>query len=207
MTTRRTLRLLGLPLLAALLAFGAGFGGFVVAAYRAALPPPEADGIVALTGGADRVETALRLLAAGQARLLLVSGVAHGAALATLARRVDLDPTPLSARVTLGHAATSTLGNAEETAEWARTHGLHSLIVVTAGYHMPRAMLDLRRAMPEETLYPMPVQPEAMRHRAMIRLLAGEYVKLLAAWLGVSHLVPHAAATAAGQPVGKSVSG
>jgi hypothetical protein len=41
----------------------------------------------------------------------------------------------------------------------------------------------------------------------MIRLLAGEYVKLLAAWLGVSQFGPHDTAAAAREPVGKSVNG
>ena len=42
---------------------------------------------------------------------------------------------------------------------------MHSLIVVTAGYHMPRALAELRRALPDVTLYPVPVQPPAMRAR------------------------------------------
>jgi uncharacterized SAM-binding protein YcdF (DUF218 family) len=191
----------------AVLGFAAGFAGFVMAAYRSAPELPKADGIVALTGGADRVETGLRLLVAGQARLLLVSGVAHGAVLADLARRIDLDPASISSRITLGRAATTTLGNAEETAEWAHSHHLHTLIVVTAGYHMPRAMLELRRAMPQETFYPMPVQPAAMRHRTMIRLLAGEYVKLMGAWLGISRVVSQPITIVSHPPVCKSVNG
>ncbi len=65
-----------------------------------------------------------------------------------------MDPVPLAAHVTLGRSATSTLGNAEETATWVRTHDIHSLIVVTADYHMPRALLEMEREMPGVTLYP-----------------------------------------------------
>ena len=51
--------------------------------------------------------------------------------------------------VDLGFTAANTLGNARETAEWARAKGYSALILVTADYHMPRARLELRAAMPE----------------------------------------------------------
>jgi uncharacterized SAM-binding protein YcdF (DUF218 family) len=188
--TRRILtRVLGIMLLVGLAAGAGGFAWFVSVAEETGAPPPHADGIVALTGGADRIETALHLLVAGQADLLLVSGVAHGAALPELARRVELDPTTLVTRVTLGRNATSTFGNAGETAAWARQHDIHSLIVVTAGYHMPRAMLELRRALPDVALHPVPVQPPGMREPGMMRLLFVEYLRLIAAACGLSHLL------------------
>ena len=199
LTVRRIGTVLGVLLAVLVLLVGAGFAAFVAVAHRDAGPVPQADGIVALTGGADRVETALRLLAAGKARMLLVSGVAHGAGLHELARRVDLDPVALAPRVTLGRAATTTLGNAEETAAWLHEHDLHSLIVVTAGYHMPRAMLEMRRTMPGVPLFPVPVQPAAMRRATLGRLLVGEYAKLIGAWFGVSHLMRHRLATIARQ--------
>ncbi len=188
MTRRRLAIAAGLLVLA--VGFGGGFAAFLAAVNRPASLPPDADGIVALTGGADRVETALRLLAAGQARLLLVSGVARGAGLAELARRSDVDPGPIAGRVTLGRAATTTLGNAVETGAWARANGIRSLIVVTADYHMPRAMLELRRAMPEVALLPAPVQPAGLGRAGRARLLGSEYVKLIAAFLGLSHASP-----------------
>ncbi len=175
--------------LAAAIAVVISFAWFVRAAEQTDPPPPHADAIVALTGGADRIETAFRLLAAGQADRLLVSGVAHGAALAELARRVEMDPAALAPQVTLGRAATSTVGNADETAAWVRLHDVHSLIVVTAGYHMPRALLELERALPGVKLYPVAVQPPGMRSPGMLHLLAGEYVRLIAAACGLSHLL------------------
>jgi len=172
--------------------WGAGFAQFNVEIRRPAAPPPsEADGIVALTGGAERIETALRLLAEGRAPLLLVSGVGRGAELAEVAHRVQLDPAALAERVTLGHTATTTIGNAVETAAWARAHNVRRLIVVTAGYHMPRALLEIGRALPGVALYPAPVQPPAMRgplDLGTARLLANEYDKLLAVRLGLTRL-------------------
>ena len=124
------------------LAWLAGFAWFLTAATWRQLPPAHADGIVALTGGADRVEAALRLLAEGRARLLLISGVGRAAGFAELARRAGV-PRRLAPRVTLGRSALSTRGNATETAAWARGNHIRSLIVVTAAYHMPRALAEL----------------------------------------------------------------
>ena len=42
-----------------------------------------------------------------------------------------------------------TRGNAAETAEWARAHQVRSLIVVTSAYHMPRALAELGRDLPD----------------------------------------------------------
>jgi uncharacterized SAM-binding protein YcdF (DUF218 family) len=189
MRIRPVLRGLTSLVLAGLVAGVIGFGWFLMAVQRTTAPPPHADGIVALTGGADRIEAALRLLESGHADLLLVSGVAQKAALPSFAHRVDLDPAVLAPHVTLGRSATSTFGNAKETASWASQHGIHSLIVVTANYHMPRALLELGRALPAVTLYPAPVQPVAMTEPGMLRLLGMEYLRLIAAACGLSRLV------------------
>lgn len=163
-------------------AWGVGFAAFGGAAGEGVGAPPDADGIVVLTGGADRVDTALRLLAEGRAPLLLVSGVGHGTELAGLTRAVPLGP-DLDGRVTLGRAATSTVGNAAETAGWVAAHGVRRLIVVTAGYHMARAMLELGRAMPGVTLYPVAVRgPQAGQGWRAVRVLATEYDKFLVVW-------------------------
>ena len=169
--------------------WGAGFVRFNQIARQLAPPPPHADGIVALTGGAERVETALQLLAGDVAPLLLVSGVARTTDAAELVRRGPDGAGLLANRVTLGRTATSTLGNAAEIASWARSHKMHSLAVVTAGYHMPRALLEIGRALPDMVLYPVPVQPPALRGAAdptAIRVLAPEYNKWLAVRFGLA---------------------
>lgn len=190
---RGALMALTAALALALAAWLGGFALFVQGALTPAAAPPVSDGIVALTGGAERIETALRLLAQGGGRVLLVSGVACGADLAELARRSGVAPAPLAARVTLGRKARTTLGNAEETAGWARAEGLHSLTVVTAGYHMARALAEIGRALPEVALRPDPVMPPALRGTeslATLRMMLGEYDKWLAVRVGLSRLVP-----------------
>lgn len=191
----RLAHLAGAILLVAALGWGAGLAWFVHAAMQPGEAPPPADGIVALTGGAQRIEVALRLLAQDRARLLLVSGVAPGAELPELARRAGVDPEKLAPRVTLGRQARTTLGNAAETASWARANNVRSLIVVTAGYHMPRALAELRRALPDAALHPVTVLPPAMRHGAAssrLWLLAEEYTKWLAVESGLSRFASRA---------------
>ncbi len=172
----------------AVLAWLAGFAWFAAEAVRAEASLARADGIVVLTGGADRIAAGVRLLQQGRGRVLLISGVGHGADLSDLLRGTGTDPAPLAPYVTLGHAATTTAGNADETADWVHAQGLHSLLVVTASYHMRRALTELQRSLPDMKLIPMPVRPPALRHAGLstVRLLAGEYSKWLAAelWLG-----------------------
>jgi uncharacterized SAM-binding protein YcdF (DUF218 family) len=185
MTRRARLRaVLAVPICCCL-AWLLGFVWFLAQVSHEPPPPPRSDGIVVLTGGAGRVETGLRLLAAGDARVLLVTGVGGGGAargeFAAIARRAGVDPA-LEARTTLGREARDTYGNALETASWAAENNLHSLIVVTAGYHMPRAVAELSRALPEVDLHPFPVISPALRRSpdaASLRLLASEYTKYL----------------------------
>lgn len=191
----------GTRILHALLAVGAllavllvlGFLWFLDAAAATPSDPEQTtDGIAVLTGGAERVQTGLRLLVEGRARLLLVSGAHPDVTLADLARVGGMETDALVGRVTIGRAARTTRGNAAEIAAWARARSLHSIRVVTAGYHMPRAVLELRRALPEAVLVPHPVVPARLRdaaapaHSRTWSLLVGEYLKLLGAGLGLS---------------------
>lgn len=193
----RVARVLLLPMVA-VLGWLVGFVWFVDAGRQPAEPPPPADGIVVLTGGAERVEAGLHLLAGGGAGQLLISGVGHAADFRELARRAHVD-LALAPRVTLGRAAESTHGNALETAEWAASHNIRTLIVVTAGYHMPRALAELRGSLPDVTLYPLPVHPQAKQafgsqqptdagSWSSLRTLAGEYSKFLAVQLGITNI-------------------
>lgn len=188
---RLALTAAGVLLLGSGIAWGFGFDRFSSAARHEGSAPGKADGIVVLTGGADRIDAGLRLLADGRAPLLLVSGVARGVDLGDLSRRVPLDAGQAS-RITLGREAQSTSGNAAETAPWVRAHDVRRLIVVTAGYHMPRALLELHRALPGVVLYPMAVQSPALRGAppaTTVRMLATEYNKLLAVRFGLVRLL------------------
>ncbi|CAN5503080.1 YdcF family protein [soil metagenome] len=149
--------------------------------------PPVSDGVVVLTGASNiRLEEATKLLEAGKGKRLLISGVNREAS------REDVLGVTKAVRpiyeccVDLGYAAADTIGNASETAEWAKAKEYRSVIVVTADYHMPRSMLELRAAMPGVTLHPYPVVTESLNaHRwwksgTSARRMTVEYCKYLA---------------------------
>jgi uncharacterized SAM-binding protein YcdF (DUF218 family) len=179
------------------LAFIAGFfvsamvGGFLwfVAAIpnEHTLPVENADAIVALTGGAARIEDALRLLRDKRADRLLITGVHPDTTKDILADGLPEFAAQFSCCVDLDHRAINTVGNAVETGRWAADRDISSLLVVTSNYHMPRSLLELARVVPGVSLSPYPVFPgnvhieEWWSHPGTLQLLTSEYMKYLAA--------------------------
>ena len=148
-----------------------------------------ADAIAVLTGGSDRIAAAGRLLEAGRAERLLVSGVNEVTTEPQVRGLLGVGRDLFECCVTLGFKALDTLGNARETAAWvARVpppEGERArLIVVTSNYHMERALVELRRVMPEVDLDPYPVRGVELddedwwQQAGTWRLLLGEFVKL-----------------------------
>jgi uncharacterized SAM-binding protein YcdF (DUF218 family) len=165
-------------------AWAVGFLAFMVSIWSASPPNPipHADGIVALTGGDGRVSAALALLAEQAAPALLISGAGRGTYLGDFTSDDSPAATRYASEITVGHNAASTRGNALETSAWANARHMKSLIIVTADYHMPRAILEIRRCLPATTLYEVPVRPPAISHLfglPTLRLLAVEYTKYL----------------------------
>jgi uncharacterized SAM-binding protein YcdF (DUF218 family) len=152
-------------------------------------PVPHADGIVTLTGGGERIVAAMTLLGENKGARLLISGVHPDTSREDLKKRID-DPGHLfDCCVDLDRAARNTAGNAIETARWVRKMGYRSVILVTAQYHMPRSLIELKRELPDVILIAYPVFPDGMHARdwwrdvRSARLFASEYVKYLVARL------------------------
>lgn len=165
----------------------------------------DADGIVALTGGASRIPDAIELLASGRGKRLLISGVNRATSSKEISRLnpeferwvrccVDFD------------RSLNTLGNAVETRRWAESRGFRSLIVVTSNYHMPRAIVEFTHSMPDVLLIPFPVVGEKWRDEPWwssgqaARLLVTEYAKFLAAGVRV-HIDDWVSPEPASQPI------
>jgi uncharacterized SAM-binding protein YcdF (DUF218 family) len=152
--------------------------------------PPRADGIVVLTGANSnqRIAAAVGLLEDGLGQRVLVSGVNREAS------REDIRTVSKAVRrlydccVDLGFTAADTVGNARETAEWAKAMRYRSLTVVTADYHLPRAMLELRAVLREPAMHlqPYAVATPALKAKGWwrsprsARLMVVEYCKYLA---------------------------
>ena len=147
----------------------------------------KADGIVVLTGGEARIDRAVNLLSEGRAKRLLISGVHPSTTSSQLRRRYPKAAALFQCCIDLDKQALNTTGNAAETQAWAQRLHFNSLIVVTSSYHMPRTLLELRRAMPNVELIPYAVVPRNMNianwwtDSETARLLFVEYVKLIPA--------------------------
>jgi len=156
-------------------------------------PPPiprPADGIVVLTGANPqvRISAGVDLLAANYGRRVLVSGVNRELTREDMRNVTGAVKRLYDCCVDLGFSALDTVGNARETDDWARAMRFRSLIIVTADFHMPRAMLELGAVLRPEgvRLQAYPVQTPALNARrwwrspAQTRLLVIEYSKYLA---------------------------
>ncbi len=152
-----TLRRLTMLCGAGLAAAGVAFGAFLSALPRDVPQHGAADAIVVLTGSEKRVQEGMRLLAQGAGRRLLISGVNRTTTKDELRRMTGLSPLLFNCCVDLGYEARDTVGNAGEAEAWVKTWQFRSLIVVTANYHMPRSLTELRRAVPHATLIAHPV--------------------------------------------------
>jgi uncharacterized SAM-binding protein YcdF (DUF218 family) len=184
---------------AAALLLGLGFLWFIWRVPGDEIPlNRNADGIVALTGGASRIADAIELLASGRGKRLLISGANRATNSNEISRLnpeyerwvrccVDID------------RSLNTLGNAIETRRWAESRGFRSLIVVTSNYHMPRALAEIAHQLPGVALVPFPVVTDRQRAEpwwtggTTARLMLSEYVKYIFARLRMG-LNPSAAA-------------
>ena len=183
---RTTLRALIQATLVAGLIWSGGFMWFAASLpHNVEDATSETDGVVVLTGGSDRLASGLDILAAGRAKKLFVSGVHQLTSVTQLQRLLRREPEMFECCVVLGKAAENTAGNASETSRWANQEGYRSIRVVTGAYHMPRSLLEFRRAMPGAVLIAHPVFPTHVKLSQWWRwpgtasLIATEYSKYL----------------------------
>jgi len=164
-----------------------------------AADPPVADGVVALTGASDaRISSAMLLLEKGKARRMLVSGVNPEASRADMRGVAKADHRIYDCCVDLGYQATDTVGNARETAHWARAYDYRTLILVTSDFHMPRALLELKGALPEGQIIPYPIRTTELdarhwwRSHEGVRRMVLEYSKYMVILVRQTIFRPHA---------------
>ena len=187
---RAALAALLVGVVAVSVAAGIGFFAFLQVLERDEREPASrTDGIVALTGGAQRIQDAIDLLAKGYGTRLLITGVNERTSRDEIARLNPGQRILVECCVDLDYRARNTIGNAIETRRWVRDHRFRSVIVVTSNYHMPRTLVELDHALPEARVVPYPVvndndhTDDWWRHPTTARLLVSEYAKFLAGWV------------------------
>jgi uncharacterized SAM-binding protein YcdF (DUF218 family) len=140
------------------------------------------DAIVVLTGGRGRIEEGIRLYREHQARYLFLVGVGPAV------RKSDLikgkDSIESDEGVILENTSRNTLENALYARDLILKKGdISSIMLITSRYHMKRAALIFRNAMPKEiAIYPYPVDTRNLKedwwsHSGSFRLLFSEFYK------------------------------
>jgi len=154
---------------------------------RAPEPGAKADAVVVLTGGPGRIPAGLDLVADGIADRVLISGVNPGIGLTEIEANQGGPPEIYACCTDIGAWATSTITNAQEAAAWARRNNYDRLLLVTSDYHMPRALIEFRRSLPDAEIIAWPVSSEAASAAGGtpngFRLLVREWFKYRVAWL------------------------
>lgn len=157
-----------------LLAWMLGFAWFAIF-----LPQPldgrPTDAIVVLTGGAGRIDRGLVLLQEGAAKRMLISGVDRSVRPSELAAQYDAPERLFSCCITLGREAIDTRSNAIETSRWLERRHFKTVRLITTDWHMRRAALELRQAVPGS----LTIVYDAVPSRPSLTMLMREYNKYL----------------------------
>lgn len=178
------------------------FGGLSIFYY--AIPQHVQDdttstqAIVVLTGGRERLKTGYQLLNAKRADVIFISGVNPEENLKSLFKLLETskviqkeDRAHLASTTYLGFEANNTKENAEETAAWVKQKNITSLRLVTAAYHMPRSLFEIKHMLPHITIIPHPVFPHGFnksqlwRNAGIFSLIVSEYNKFLGAMIRI----------------------
>jgi uncharacterized SAM-binding protein YcdF (DUF218 family) len=163
-----------------LLIWALGFGVFTVTLPKSA-GGELTDAVVALTGGKGRIERGLAILEARQAQRMLVSGVDPSVREAELATLQGAPLALFKCCVDLGKEAVDTRTNADEAARWLGKRGYKSVRLVTTDWHMPRARLELRRAVGKD----IRVVGDSVESAPGFLVLMREYNKFWIRWFAI----------------------
>ncbi len=178
-------------LIAVLWLAGFAYYFYTIQTMQPLYPGRETDAIVVLTGSNNRVETGLALWAKGRAKNLFISGVNPQVTENEIKALWKGNEKLPACCIALGHNSNSTIENSYETQEWMRRMKFGSLRLVTANYHMPRALLELKHAMPTKAIVAYPIEPTDVKMDTLYywELLISEYNKILLRWTYI-HLYP-----------------
>ena len=150
------------------------------------VPQVPVQAVVALTGGSERIETAVRILQKNNLGYLLISGVNKSVGLEDLSNKIEPEFLP---KVTLGYFAENTRQNARELIQWAKLKKLDSILLVTSFYHIPRSILEIKFLDTSLNVIPYPVFPKNITdskiliHTRSMWLLFVEYHKYMIAFV------------------------
>lgn len=127
-----------------LLVWMLGFAWFALLLPQPAAITPT-DAVVVLTGGPNRIDRGLEILASGESQKMLISGVDRDVKPRELAAQYPGSSKYFKCCIDLGFQSVDTRSNALETAAWAKRNKVTSLRLITHDWHMRRARFELDR--------------------------------------------------------------
>jgi uncharacterized SAM-binding protein YcdF (DUF218 family) len=131
------------------------------------------DAIVVFTGGKQRINTGIKLLKAGYAPILFISGVASPKQLQNFLVESGVNVS----QVIYGLEANTTKDNVLEIVEFISKNNIRSIRLVTSSYHMLRALEETLRLIPSSVIIiPHPVFSETRKYAVLFK----EYHKYIA---------------------------
>lgn len=153
-----------------------GYGLFIVnvTSKHITQSTTKTDAIIVLTGGHNRIQSGLSLFSSGLSKNLFITGVHEAVKKEDITKISDCC-------ITLGHKATTTLENAYETKEWIEAQNIKTIRLVTSAYHMDRALLEFKHAMPNIEILPHPVHDnhDVLQDINFWKITFSEYNKIL----------------------------
>ena len=151
----------------------------------------QADAIVVLTGGSNRVTTGLALLSQNASDKLFISGTHQDVNVDDILEMNNGD-TKWKCCIYLDPLAVDTKSNAVQTVKWVTKNKIDSIILVTSGYHMIRARNEIdmvlsrfyedkQRPTPDLLIYEFPLPLESLETKSLSfwKLMLGEYNKTI----------------------------
>jgi uncharacterized SAM-binding protein YcdF (DUF218 family) len=157
------------------------FVDFVYKTFSCRQSEVKADAIVVLAGGKGRVDEGLRLYRARKGDWLFFIGVDPSVRKSDLYIPRKGDPSPDG--VILEKASRNTLENAIYGRDVIMGREVRSILLITSRYHMKRASILLRNALPKDVaIYPYPVDTVNLKeawwsHVGSFHLLFNEFYK------------------------------
>ncbi|HBG04642.1 MAG: hypothetical protein A2075_02965 [Geobacteraceae bacterium GWC2_58_44] len=153
------------------------FVDFVYKTFSLSQREVQTEAIVVLTGGRGRIEEGVKLYREGKGRQLFLIGVDP------LVKKRELYLGDGAENVILEKVSRNTLENAIYARDLIMRHKINSIKLITSRYHMKRATLIFRNALPKDVaIYPHPVDSRNLKeewwsHRGSFKLLFSEFYK------------------------------
>lgn len=175
------IRVIARSILLLLLLWFTGYGIFVANILNKTQNQQEinAQAIIVLTGGNDRITTGLKLFSQKHAPKIFITGVNEAVTDNDIKALWKKGTLPCC--IELGHKAKTTRENALESKEWIESNNVKSVTLVTSDYHIDRAVQEFRHAVPNVKIHPYPVKEtkHKINHQQFWKLSFSEYNKLI----------------------------